>query len=62
MFWKGRVKAGSHIIIRPWGGAEYSVVVKEVRGSGRNRRARVSGHEQVNGQWFAQSTWTREVK
>ena len=62
MFWKGRVKVGSTIMVRPWGGAEYSVVVKEVRGSGRGRSVRVSGHAQVNDKWVGQQYWTRLVQ
>lgn len=61
MFWRRHVNVGSTIMIRPWGGAEYSVVVKALRGSGRKREARVSGHEQVNGRWVPQSQWTRPV-
>ena len=61
MFWKGRVKVGSTIMVRPWGGAEYSVVVKEIRGSGRGRTARVRGHAQVDNKWIGQALWTRAV-
>lgn len=62
MFWKRKVKVGSHIIVRPWGGAEYAVTVKELDGSGGGRRARVRGHAQVDGSWVNQAFWVREVK
>lgn len=62
MFWKSRVRVGSTIIVRPWGGASYSVEVLELDGSGRGRRARVKGHDQVNGSWVNQTHWTSLVQ
>lgn len=62
MFWKGRVRVGSTIMVRPWGGAEYSVQVQELSGSGRGRKAKVKGHTQVNGEWIGQALWTRLVQ
>lgn len=62
MFWKRNVRVGSQIMVRPWGGAEYSVTVKAVEGSGGGKRAKVSGHAQVNGAWIGQAYWVRPVK